>query len=190
MLILTACHKTNKDKLNKNQKEIITLYVSEYLSEDYQYLYIKSEGKRELLSSFDLPLSLEDFKLPIFSTLPGDSQQNLDTLFTEQELQNWSTQIENYHQIRWNQSLFSAKIKFIREEEFPEYLERTDIPPPGQDPVYIHYISTPFVHDDKTAILYSRKWSSGAYVYVRYHYYKKEKNVWEEVEKGRLNVGY
>lgn len=66
-------------------------------------------------------------------------------------------------------ALFLTELKFIREEEIPDYLKRTDIPPPGQKPVFIHHISPPFIYQNKSALMYSRRWSSGANIKVRSH---------------------
>ncbi|HLR26417.1 MAG TPA: hypothetical protein VK112_11165 [Fodinibius sp.] len=190
----TACGQATDDKLGSEQKKILNLYASEYLLKDYQHLYYKSENsyyKSEYLLKVFLepPLTPEDFKLPKFSTLPGRSQQYLDTLFSEQELQAWSSQIEEYVPITWNQELFPDSVSFIREEEIPKYLNRTDIPPPRQDPVFIHYISPPFMYQNKSALMYARKWR-GIDAEISYLYFIKQDDRWKLKERGRLNVGY
>ena len=193
LLVITACQQNpsdNKSKLSTDKKAILTLYATQYLSQDNQQLYAISEKKKRLLTILDPPITAEDFKLPKISTLFGDSQQYLDTLFSEHELQSWSTQIENYQQIRWNQSMFPDSINFIRVEQVPENAERYTGNLPEHDLVFIHYISIPFIYNGKSALLYSRKWSGGAYVDVRFHYYKKESDSWEQIKEGRLNIGY
>ena len=179
-----ACGQIKEHELNKDQEKILSLYASKNLLKEGQYLYYKSEDS---LSPFlELPLTAKDFKLPKFSTLPGDSQQYLDTLFSEQELQSWSKQIANYRPIRCNQHLFSDSVTVIREEQIPKYLNRTDIPPPGQDPIFIHYISIPFMYENKSALMYSRQWSSGANVKVYYLYFVKKNGLWQLKDKGLL----
>src|SRR5699024_8822148 len=106
------------------------------------------------------------------------------------KLQAWSKQIEECATITWNQELFPDSVSFIREKEIPEYLNRTDIPPPGQDPVFIHYISPPFMYRNESALMYARRWSSGANVKVYYLYFIKSEGAWKLKEMGRLNVGY
>jgi len=194
IVVIIACGQTTDDNLSSDQKEVLHLYASKYLLKNYQHLYFKSENsyyKPEYLLKVFLepPLTPEDFKLPKFSTLPGNSQQYLDTLFSDQELQAWSKQIEEYAPIRWNQKVFPDSVSFIREEEIPEYLNRTDIPPPGQDPVFIHYISPPFMYQNKSALMYARKWR-GIDSEISYLYFAKQDDRWKLKERGRLNVGY
>ena len=189
-----ACGQAIVDNLSSDQKKILNLYASKYLLEDYQHLYYKSENsyyKEEYLLKIFLepPLTSEDFKLPKFSTLPGNSQQYLDTLFSDQELQTWSKLIENYQPVTWDQRIFPDGVTFIREEEIPEYLNRTDIPPPGQDPVFIHYISPPFIYKDQSALMYARRWR-GIDSEISYLYFIKQDEQWRLKEKGRLNIGY
>src|SRR5699024_12312647 len=185
--VIIACGQTIDDNLSSDQKEVLHLYASRYLLNDYQHLYYRSEDS--LKPSLEPPLTPEDFKLPKLSTLPGRSQQYLDTLFSGKELQAWSKQIEEYAPITWNQELFPDSVSFIREEEIHEYLNHTDIPPPGQDPVFIHYISPPFMYQDKSALMYARKWR-GIDSEISYLYFIKQNDRWELKERGRLNVGY
>lgn len=188
--VFTFCQQTNNHKRIENQKEIITLYGSEYLSTEFQYLYYRSIEKKELQSLFDPPLTLDDFKLPQIALPPKTSQIEIDTIFSKEELESWNKQINEYKQIEWDGSLFSGKIKIMSKDEIPAYLQRTDIPPPRQNPVFIHVISSPFMYDDKTALMYSKRWSSGANNKIRYHYFVKTNAKWLLKKTGRLNVGY
>lgn len=183
----SACQKLDDDKLNKDQKEILKVYVSEYLHDKHQYLYYKSE---ESLSPLNPPLTPDDFKLPEVALWPDAKAQKTDTLFSEEELSDWSKKVSKYEQLKWDQNNFSDSVDFIKKEEIPDYLNKTDIPPPGQDPVFIHYLSIPFVYQGKSALMYSRRWSSGANVKVRYHYFKKREKKWKIIQEGPLNTGY
>src|SRR5699024_4580433 len=110
-----ACGQTTDHNISSDQKKVLHLYASKYLLKDYQHLYYKSENsyyKSEYLLKVFLepPLTPKDFKLPKLSTLPGNSQQYLDTLFSDQELQAWSKQIEEYAPIRWHQKVFPDSV--------------------------------------------------------------------------------
>jgi hypothetical protein len=60
----SACQQVNDEKLSEDQKEILNLYASAYLSEEYQHLFRKSISKKRLLEILTPPLAPEDFKLP------------------------------------------------------------------------------------------------------------------------------
>lgn len=187
-LFLSSCQQLNGDKLNEDQKEILSQYVSEHVLDEDQHLYFKSEESLDLLK---LPLTPEDFKLPEIAMSHGAEIQPADTLFSKEELNDWGNKISNYKQFNWDKNYFREGVDFIKKEEIPDFLMSTDIPPPDQDPVFIHYISPPFIYQNKSALLYSRRWSSGANVKVRYHYYKKnDKGEWKLIQEGPLNVGY
>lgn len=175
---------------SRNQKEILSLYASEYLNKDYQYLYFKMEEKAILLQVLELPLNPEDFKLPPMTLAPGNTQEHLDTLFTQDELTSWTNQLKAYQQEQWHKHTLPDAVKTIHEEEIPAYLQRSDIPPPGEDPVFIHYITPPFIYNNQSALMYSRRWSSGANVQTRFHYFVKDEDGWKLEYEGNLSVGY
>lgn len=186
--LTVACGQTTSNKLSSDQKKVLHLYASTYLLADYQQLYYLSEDS--LTPFLELPLTPDDFKLSSIDLMPSTSQQYLDTLFSSQELQVWSKQIEDYRPMTWNINIFPEGVTIIRKEEIPKYLNKTDIPPPGQDPVFIHYISPPFMYENKSALMYERRWSSGANVKIYYLYYVNNNGQWELEQRGQLNTGY
>jgi hypothetical protein len=99
-----------------------------------------------------------------------------DTLFSKEELKSWSQQITDYQKISWDQTLFPDYVSFIREEQIPENAIRYTGAQPRHDLVFVHYISVPFIHNGKSALLYSRTWRGGAYINIRYHYFVKKNN--------------
>src|SRR5699024_8840870 len=186
----SACQQVNDQKLSKDQKEILSLYASEYLFDKYQYLFHKSISEKRLLEILTPPLTPEDFKLPRIALHPDTEIQKGDTLFSKEELNSWTTQLSEYNQLKWDEDLFSDTVRFISKNEIPDYLNHTDIPPPGQDPVFIHYITQPFIYNNQSALVYARKWSSGANIRSTYLYFVKTDGQWQLKETGRNSVIY
>ena len=186
-----SCQEQSTDKLSKDQKQILNLYSSEHLAKKHQYLFHKSVDKNYFLKTLSPPLTAEDFKLPEMATLPSDSQKDIDTLFSKKELEYWSNKVRKYQPIKWNRSIFGNQTRLIHESEIPDYLSRTDIPPPDLNPHLIHYLSTPFIYsgNSKTALLYSRIWTGPDNI-IKFHYYLKEGNNWKLIKESRINVGY
>ncbi|SMO85118.1 hypothetical protein [Gracilimonas mengyeensis] len=187
---ITHCSKPETLDPSNHQTEILRLYASEYLKKDSQHLYYKTEEKEQLLQILEVPLQPEDFKLAPITMAPRDTQDHLDTLFTQDELANWSNQLKAYQQDQWDEQNLPTEVKMIHKDEIPAYLQRTDIPPPGQDPVFIHYITPPFIHENQSALMYSRRWSSGANVQTRFHYFIQDEDGWKLEYEGALSVGY
>ncbi len=186
-VFFSCCQQSNGDKLNEDQKEVFSKYVSEHLLNEDQYLYFKSEESLDPLSS---PLTPEDFKLPKIALPPGVEMQPPDTLFSKKELNDWSKEISSYKQFKWDQSSFSSRVEFIRDIEIPAYRKRTAIPPPGKTSFSIHYISIPFIYDGRSALLYSRTTKGAGSVRVKYYYFKKADGNWDLVEQGPLTTIY
>lgn len=190
IFLFTGCQKSDSTDMSTDQKKILDLYASTYLMNEYQYLYFKSENKNQLQRVLKPPLESEDFKLSRLAVSPEMNQEHIDSLFTEDELLSWANRINNYEQLEWEQNWFFDEVKILNEQEVPDYLNRSDIPPPGQEPVFIHYITPPFVYADSSALLYTRKWSSGANVKSYFYYYVKVYEEWKLVFEGALSVGY
>lgn len=190
LFVQVSVSSCQKIKLNKDQRTILDLYSSHYLDGKDQKNYYKSEHKKLLTEILEVPLTVEDFKLPEIALAPGTEEQKPDTLFREKELKSWSKQVSSYSQQIWNQSLFSKRVQFISEEEIPAYREKTAIPPEGKIPISIHYLSVPFIYDGKSAMLYSRVSEGGGSVQVKYYYFKKMSDKWSIIAEGPLTVMY
>jgi hypothetical protein len=186
-----ACQRHSTGKLSKDQKEILNLYSSKHLAKKNQYLFHKSVDRSYFLNTLSPPLTPEDFKLPEIATLSSNSQKDIDTLFSKQELKYWSNKMKEYQPIQWNKNIFGNQITFINKSEIPDYLSRTDIPPPELSPHLIHYLSTPFIYSGnrETALLYSRIWT-GPDNNIQFHYYMKEGDKWTLIKESRINTVY
>ena len=183
LITLASC---KQNKFSPDQKAILTLYASQYLSQENQQLYARSEKKKRLLSILDPPITAVDFKLPKIALLPGTKIQAPDTLFSENELKNWGQQISSYKQIRWDQTLFPDFVTFIQEEQIPDYRKRTAIPPPSYEPICIHYITPPLIYNGKSAIMYSKTSKGAGSIRTHYVYFVKNDTGWQLKDKRLL----
>lgn len=190
LLVEVSVSSCQQIKLDKDQRAILDLYSSHYLDEGDQKIYYKSESKKLLSEVLEVPLTIEDFKLPEIALAPVTEEQKPDTLFREKELKSWSKQVLSYSQQIWKQNLFQKRVQFIREEEIPAYREKTAIPTEDKIPISIHYLSVPFIYDGKSAMLYSRVSEGGGSVQVKYYYCKKMSDKWSIIAEGPLTVMY
>jgi hypothetical protein len=192
ILVLLGC--TQEDMVgqptNNAQEEILEIYSSKYLSDDNHKLYYKSEKKKHISELFDFPLSKDDLKLPDIAVLPGTDIQPADTLFTKKELESWDVQLSTYKQINWSLTTFPDYVSFINKNEIPEYQKRHSAAPPGEEPLYIHYITPPLLYEDKSALMYSRNTKGAGSTRINYLYFKKVNNEWNLVKKVRFRTMY
>ena len=189
--LLLSCHQISDEKnLSTDQKEILQLYASQFLSEKNHKLYFKSEKKKTLLNVLRPPLSAEDFeKYELYNSI-YEKRPKADTLFSSQELKNWSSQLAAYKQIRWNPNNFPKDILFINEKDIPDYLKNLDIPPSGAKLITVHYTTPPFIFDEKSALMYVGITKSVGNNQAHYFYFVKKNGSWKLRSKGPLTIIY
>ena len=192
ILLLMGCsqEELSDNPNNRDKKRILEVYASKYLSDENHKLYYKSEKKEHISGLFDFPLTKEDLKLPKIAVLPGTDVQPADTLFTHKEIEEWGKQLSTYKQRNWSQASFPDFVSFINDKEIPEYLKKHSASPPKKESLYIHYITPPLLHNDKSALIYARDTKGAGSTRINYIYFKKINSEWKLIKKVRFRSMY
>lgn len=169
MFCITAC--INENSTDSDIYEIINVINEIYIDEE-SAVYHEAIPFSVLDRYIDLPLTFN--QLTSFFPPP----EGLDTLFNEEVMSSFSTQLSHYKPLKFDQGGFE-ELKTVKESEIPDYIKDGYRPPAPNEEVTItnlYYLSTPLIYKDK-AIVFTR---SGPHYSLNVSFFVKNEK-WERI---------
>lgn len=169
VICITAC--TYENSTDRDTYEIISVINDIYLDEE-SAVYHEAIPLDVLDQYINLPMTFNQLTV----LLPPP--EGLDTLFNEEIMSFFSTQLIHYKPLQFDQDGFND-LKTVKDSEIPDYIKDGYRPPAPYEEVTItnlYYLSTPLIYKDK-AIVFSR---NGPHYSLNVSFFVKNEK-WERI---------